>query len=261
MPANPNESYTTPDVGQIDAKVTSAVSTADGTAAQRVASLKLVYQARVSRLTRTVSHTVAQYGANDPRTNTAQADLSAAKTTAGRVAMLEHQVNTTTPQVDANGWVLHGRVFGPDLQPLEAYTVFLVDAQKAFQPDYGFSYTDSSGYFQLNYLVPQTTGGSTTRQPAAPASSGSSPSGQPGTAASQPGTPVGQATASTSSQPPQLFIAVTDTKAQPVYLSKNTLQPDLGNATYQSVVLPASDQPIGDPPADIRNIALPPQKK
>src|ERR1700758_1149845 len=34
------------------------------------------------------------------------------------------------PQVAADGWALHGRVYSSDLKPHAKYTVFLVDGQK-----------------------------------------------------------------------------------------------------------------------------------
>src|SRR5215813_6184464 len=36
---------------------------------------------------------------------------------------------------------------------------------------------------------------------------------------------------------------------------------DEGRINYQNIVLPSGEQPMGDPPEAIRNIALPPKKK
>jgi len=44
----------------------------------------------------------------------------------------------------------------------------------------------------------------------------------------------------------------------PVYSGSAAFTPVTGQATYQAVTLPASGQPLGDPPADIRAVAMPP---
>ena len=54
-----------------------------------------------------------------------------------------------------------------------------------------------------------------------------------------------------------LFLEVVNTKAQPVYLSATAFQPQIGKATYLDVTLPAGEPALGDPPADIRAVAIP----
>jgi len=56
---------------------------------------------------------------------------------------------------------------------------------------------------------------------------------------------------------PQLFLEVVNDKAQPVYLSTTAFQPQIGKATYQDLTLPAGEPVLGDPPPDIRSIAMP----
>src|SRR5437773_1587697 len=56
---------------------------------------------------------------------------------------------------------------------------------------------------------------------------------------------------------PELFVEVVDTKARPVFLSTTAFQPVIGCASYQNIVLPASQPPIGDPPPEIRQVAIP----
>jgi hypothetical protein len=97
--------------------------------------------------------------------------------------------------------------------------VFLADAEKAYQRAYGFAYTDNTGYFLLNY--------------------------------------PGPASADRQAPAPQLFLEVADAKAQPVYLSTTPFQPAPGTVTYQNVILPSGDQPIGNPPNPIRKTAMP----
>ena len=238
--ANSQNPGTNPDVSttmtpeQLKAQVAGGLTTADGVATQSVADLKLVHQARTAQLTRTAAFLKAKFGAGDPRTKDAQDAVAAEKVTVARVSMVHQQVSTAVPQVTATGWALYGRVFNSQIQPVSGYTVFLVDAQKSYQQAYGFAYTDSTGYFLINY---------------------------PGPAAAAPPAGAAMAAAETSAAAPQLSVEVVDANAQPIYLSATTFQPVAGQATYQSIVLPAGEKPIGDPPPEIRNIAVPSRKK
>ena len=122
----------------------------------------------------------------------------------------------------------------------------MVDDQKSYQQAVGFSYTDATGYFLINYAGPQAAAAI----PAGGATPGARAAGQ---AAPQP--PAGQPPSSTPAS--QLFLAIANTKAQPVFLSDTAFQPVTGNPTYQNVVLSPGNQPIGDPPKEIRDSALP----
>ena len=221
----------TPDASQLGPEITAALGTADTTAAQRIQDLQWVHQARVSQLTRTAAALKAQYGANDPGVKSAEAAVAAGNLTAARAGMAQRQAATSQPQVSANDWALHGRVFDAQLQPVSGFTVFLVDASKTYQQAYGFAYTDGTGYFLLNYPGPdaatQDKSAASAKQPAAP----------------------------------DLFVEVADAKAQPVYLSTTPFQPVPGSATYQNITLSAGNAPIGDPPAQIRNTAIPKSEK
>ena len=92
-----------------------------------------------------------------------------------------------------------------------------MDADKTYLQQYGFAYTDDTGYFVINYA------------------------GDTGQTA----------------EAPQLFLEIANTDAKPVYLSSTAFQPVVGAATSQNIVLPAGEQPIGDPPPEIRAVALP----
>jgi|SRR5579863_530445 len=219
---------------ELNAQIVNALTTADGVATRSAADLKLVHQARVAHLTRTAAFLIEKYGAGDPRAKDAQDAVAAEKVTVARVSMLHQQVSTAVPQVATTGWALYGRVFNAQIQPVAGYTVFLVDAQKIYQQAFGFAYTDNTGYFLINYPGPmsaKSTAGATT------------------------------ANAETSVAALQLFVEVADANAHPVYLSATAFQPAIGKATYQNIVLPAGEKPIGDPPPEIRRVALPRQKK
>ena len=216
MDTTPSSSQTgTPDPSQAAEQLKTTLSTADNSVNQGIQNLGLVHQARLSQATRTVAALTAQYGASDPRVQAAQAAVTATKTTIARVAMVRQQAAAPAVQVAKAGWALQGHVFDAQLQPAARFTVFLVDPNKTFLQQYGFSYTDDTGYFVINY------GG------------GQAPSFS------------------------QLFIEVANTDANPVFLSSTPFQPVLGAASFQNIVLPAGGQPIGDPPAAIRAVALP----
>jgi hypothetical protein len=108
------------------------------------------------------------------------------------------QKNAPKVKVAPAGWALQGRVYNAQLQPVAGFSVFFVDASGKYLPQYGFAYTDSTGYFLLNYA----------------GSNGHAPAAQ------------------------QLFIEVANTSATPVYHSSTPFQPVYGTATYQSITLP-----------------------
>ncbi|HWY03779.1 MAG TPA: hypothetical protein VNX60_08935 [Candidatus Acidoferrum sp.] len=220
-----------PAASQISGELTTGLASADGTAAERVQNLQWVHQARVSQLSRTAASMKAQYGPDNPEVKAAEAAVTAANVTVARVSMAHQQLTTVDPQVAQNGWALHGRVFDAQLQPVSGFTVFLVDANKTYQQAYGFAYTDDTGYFLLKYVGPDSASQDKSQ------------------------------TATQAATTPQLFIEIADTKALPIYLSTAVFQPVAGTATYENITLPDGDQPIGDPPPEIRNIALPAQKK
>ena len=232
-PTQPSSSTTSPTVAEIDNSVASELSTADSIATQAVQLTSNINTARLAQRTRAAASITARFGASSPQAVAAEAAVTASKATVARVAIISQQVSVATPQVSATGWALYGHVYNAQLHPVPAYTVFLVDAKKAYQSAYGFCYTDSTGYFLISFAGDPESAQS-------PAQQGS----QPAAAASQ--------------TLPQLFIEIANANAQPVYLSTTAFQPTFGTATYQNITLPAGEPPIGDPPPEIRRIALPP---
>lgn len=222
MPTNPEASEATtpsPTAAQLTEQLNSALSSADSLTAQSMQNFQLVHQARLSRMSRTAANLTAQYGANDPRVVSAEAAVSATTATIGRISVLNQQLTTAAPEVAAAGWAHHGRFYTAQLEPAAKLTVFLVDGQKAYQKQYSFSYTDETGYFLLNY-----------------------------------------AGAADQSQPnEQLFLEVANQEGKAIYLSPVPFEPVLGTATYKAILLPAGEQPLGDPPQEIRNVAFPSQ--
>ncbi|MGB6723047.1 MAG: hypothetical protein WBE72_19780 [Terracidiphilus sp.] len=216
-PAQSTGTGNAPTTAQLTEQINTEVTAADSAAAGSVQNLGLVHQARVSLLTRSAAALKATYAASDPRVVKAEAAVTAGNATVARISVASQQAATTAPTVAATGWALHGRIYDAQLKPSGQLTVYLVDKTKAYQREYGFAYTDSTGYFLINY---------------APA--------------------AGQAAAT-----PQLYVAIANTKAEPVYLAATAFQPAAGSTTYQNISLAAGEKPLGDPPAEIRKIAIP----
>lgn len=227
--ADENSTSTKATAADIDATLQAVAADADTRSAYAVSTLTLIHQSRLSNQKRAATLAVAVYGADSSQAAAAQKTVTATTTTAARLAALTQQVNTPAPTVAATGWVLHGRVYSSDFAPVSGYAVFFVDAQKNYLSDYGYSYTDETGYFLISSTGP---------------AGGASQSGEPQVGASQ--------AAAT-----QLYIQITDAKANPVLLSQAAFVPVIGKATYQSIILPAGDNKLGDLPADIRAVALP----
>jgi hypothetical protein len=212
---NANLPQTNPE--EIDSMVRSALGAGDTGSTQAIQNLTLIQKARVSRLQRNAATLKKQTGAAKAAIHAAEASVKAGTARAAAMAAVHLQAATPSPQVSAAGWALHGRVFNTQLQPASNFTVFLVDDTKTFQSQFGFSYTDNSGYFLLNYQGPSG---------AIPASG-------------------------------QLFVEVANKNRQAVYIGTMPFQPGLGSATYQNIVLSAGEKPLGDPPANVRDTAFP----
>jgi len=209
----------TPSSGQFTAAVKTALAGADSNASTAVTNLKLVHQARVTQLNRAAVALKARFGAADARTVAAQSALAAQTRIAAQVSVASQQAATPAPTVAAGGWALHGRVYDEQLKPSARLTVYLVDHAKTYQQQYSFAYTDATGYFLINYAPP---------------------AGQ-----DAPATP--------------LYAAIANAKGEPVYVSATAFQPAANVATYQNISLSAGKKPLGDPPPEIRQVAIPPQ--
>ncbi len=133
------------------AALASALNYANTTISQSIQTLNLVQQARLSQQNRNVALLTVQYGADSSQVKTAQAIVTASRTTIARISAVKQQVALTPPQVTATGWAIYGHIYNSALAPASAYTVFLVDEQNAYQSAVGFTYTVKDGSFHLNY--------------------------------------------------------------------------------------------------------------
>jgi hypothetical protein len=154
---------TNPNPSQAAEQFTATLTAADGNVTQGLQTLQRVHQARLSLAKRTLAALTAQYGANDPRVKAAQAAVTAKTTTIGKISLVRQQLTAPQVQVNKAGWALQGRVVDATLQPAARFTVFLVDGTKTYQQQYGFAYTDATGYFLISYAGDSnTTGGPAT---------------------------------------------------------------------------------------------------
>lgn len=123
---------------------------ADSIAAMRLGHLETLQKARSAQASRIAARIGATCGVNSDAAKAAKTLAGWATKAAAQVAILRQQVSTPMPKVSASGWALHGRIFDVDFKPAASRTVFLVDGKQAYRSDYGFAYTDASGYFLLN---------------------------------------------------------------------------------------------------------------
>lgn len=228
----------------------------------------LVQTARLSGLKRAAAGAVATYGADSAEAAQANQAVTTAQARTGQLQVVSQKASTTPPAVASTGWVLHGRVYDANLNPQERYTVFMVDAQNNYIGDYGFCYTDATGYFLLRYQGASASASSRASETGAP-SSDTSPASSKGReefidlsalSVSEDSEPSGSTSskAASASTTPQAFVQVCDANANPVLSSTTSFAPVKGKATYQVLTLPASGQSLGDPPAEIRAVAMPP---
>lgn len=223
MSINTGSSTDTPKASpaQLGAAVTTALGTADAGGSQTIHNLTLVHSARLSQLKRTAATLKQQYGASDPSVKAAEAAVETGTARVARLAAIHQQAATPAPQVSATGWALQGRVFSSTLQPVQHLTVFLVDASNVFQQQYGFAYTDSSGYFLINFA-------------------GTTPEGQTST--------------------PQFHLSIANASGKLIYIGTDIFAPSAGSTAYRNITLPAGEKPIGNPPPAIRGGAVPGSK-
>ena len=146
-----------PTLDQISQTTAATLASADTGSAQTLLNLKMAHNARLTQLKRTADSLKKQLGPDDPTVKAAEAAVHVGSAKVAGISAVHQELDTPTPQVAADGWALHGRVYSSDLKPHAKYTVFLVDSQKTYQEAYGFTYTDNTGYFLFNVSGAKTT--------------------------------------------------------------------------------------------------------
>jgi hypothetical protein len=197
--------------------IRSELANLDETAMAGLDTLAQVVHARVALATRTLKTLTTQYGSEDSRVKDFATSMEDAKATAARITVMRRQISTSKVQPGKDGWALQGHLLDAQQAPLARHTVFLVDANKHFLQQYGFSYTDADGLFQLDFAGPEDQ--------------------------------------NTSS----MFLEVVDTQSNPVYLSTDAFTPTPGSVSYQEIVIGTGEPSLGDPPPEIRKVAMPPK--
>ncbi|HTC76412.1 MAG TPA: hypothetical protein VK684_12605 [Edaphobacter sp.] len=147
----------TPTPDQISETTAAALASADAGSSQTVLNLQMVHHARLSQLKRNADALKKQLGSDDPTVKEAEAAVKVGSAKIARISVVHQELDTPTPQVAADGWTLHGRVYSSDLKPHAKFTVFFVDTQKTYQEAFGFTYTDNTGYFLFNVAGAKTT--------------------------------------------------------------------------------------------------------
>lgn len=220
-----------PSPEEFDAAVQSSLGTADTGATQSIQNLRLIHEARLSQLKRTAA-TLKQGGASEADIEAANAAVHLGTARVASIKAVHQQATSSAPQVSATGWALYGHILSSTLKPVPHLTVFLTDANKTYQRDFGFSYTDATGQYVINY---QGTG-----DPA-------------------------QSKTEDESSAPQYFVGIVNASGKPIFPIPGTtpdpFTPTIGAATSRDIVLPPGEQPVGDPPSFIREIALPNTKE
>lgn len=235
--------------------LSSAFDTVDASSTDAIHNLNLVQKAHLSRLQRNVA-ALKQAGVTGTAIQNAQSAVKAGTQRVAQLSALHQQSATPAPSVTDNGWALQGRVFNSTLSPVEHLTVFLVDANKNWQSAYGFAYTDSTGYFAINYAADSESDSNVQ-----PVSTTKSRSKSKSADASESQRSTATAAGGQSQTPTDLFIEIANASGKPIYLSTDAFSPAPGSTTYQNITLPAGEKPIGDPPPFIRETALPKRKK
>jgi len=134
---------------QLSDKLNATLTNA-GTATQSgLNGVALVHQARLAQQQRYAAALEKEYGAQDAGTLAAQAMVAATKLVMAKVNVAQQQASTPSLPLSADEWALQGRVYDANSNPLARLTVFLVDDQKIWLQQNGFSYTDQTGYFVL----------------------------------------------------------------------------------------------------------------
>lgn len=152
-----NGNIPSPTPAQISENTSAALASADAGSSQTVLNLQMVHHARLSQLKRNADALKKQLGPDDPTVKEAEAAVKVGSAKIARISVVHQELDTPTPQVAADGWALHGRVYSSDLKPHAKYTVFFVDSQKNYQEAFGFAYTDNTGYFLFNVTGAKTT--------------------------------------------------------------------------------------------------------
>lgn len=208
-------------------------SKSDPQATQQFTGLAQVRQARVNQLTREAALLTKVYGAKNSGVLDVQATLANQQAVAVKLGVVRDTISVTAPTVPLGGWVLYGHVRNADLTPAPQYTVFLADQNHSWITDYGYAFTDPTGYYVLTYdpsgLTPSVT------PPAAPASP------------TKTGKPAPAGTSEAVNYVLTAFVEVSDKTCKVVFMDLNVTTFPVDTAIRKDILLGAIT-PAGTPP-------------
>ena len=212
------------------------------------ATLTSVRQARVNLFQRQAAAMTTVPGTTASDTVPGQVSIAFQQLSAAKFSAVNEQATTPAPTLPANGWVLHGRVRDAKLQPVAKLTVTLTDQEKAWQKQYGYAFTDATGYFSLTYAPPAPPAASSS-----PSTTGATTTGAVVTGAATPGTPaatpaaMGPAATTPTTAQTDLHLQLLNEAGQPVYFDSQSFALTPGVALYREITN-VSTQPLGSPP-------------
>jgi hypothetical protein len=198
---------------------------------QQFATMAAVRQARVNLLQRQATSLAAQSDAKPEAVTAVQTSIQANKLSIAKFGAVSDQASTPVPSIPANGWVLHGRVRDAQLQPVPKFTALLTDQEKTWQRQYGYAFTDASGYFSVAYAPPA--------------------SAEPAAASPPTSAETARAAAAVS-----LYLQVLNGAGDPVYFDSQAITLVPGVSPYRDIVLPDTE-PLGSPPGGAFHLSPP----
>lgn len=232
---------------------------------QQFVTLAAVRQARVNLLQRQAAALATQPGTNAADVAALQTSIQLHQSSIAKFGAVSNQASTPAPSIPANGWVLHGRVRDAHLQPVAKFTVTLTDREKAWQRQYGYAFTDASGYFMLVYAPPAAAPCPAPTETAQPvtrparqrsAKQSATKEAEAAVVAGPPSTPTDVTRSLTDSAPAETtqavaplntYLQVLNDAGEPVYFDLQAFTLTPGVVLYRNVVL-ADTKPLGNPP-------------
>jgi hypothetical protein len=199
-------------VAEIDRILEDSVSRADAQRATRLDQLAQLRSAKAVQFQRERVRFAAVAEKNDPFFAALDVREQANQGLLQDLALAANQARTPVPPIDANTWIVHGRVFTSALQPAPKLVVGVADEKGNPTADGTQATTDATGYFLLKV-------------------GGLKPTGRIVTA---------PADAATNAPAPPVFLQVLDSAKtkKPLLTDSEPLTPRPGRTDYRELVLP-----------------------
>jgi cell division septation protein DedD len=159
------------------------------------------------------------------------------------------QVTTPAPTVPANGWVVYGRITDTNSQPIPKLTVSLTDQERTWQRQYGYAFTDATGYFALTYApAAATTGAAPAHPPPRRKSHVENTAAETASAPAPEATETSRAESAHAPATSSVFLQALNEAGQVVYFDSQPFSLKAGVALYRNITN-VGPQELGTPPA------------